>query len=383
MSNLIRKRFFILLIFISLVSLVQSQQTVGLFINTEESLNGYTLFAPSTGKTTYLIDNCGYVVNSWESNYLPAISAYLLEDGSLLRTSAIRNDSVHGGVERYNWDGNLIWNINFTYEEYQTHHDIEYLPNGNILMLATDFKSEQEAIEMGIDPSIIAGKTMWTEIIIEVEPTGSSGGIIVWEWHAWDHLVQDFDDSKPNHGSVFDQPELININYISDEANHGVVIDWIHANSIDYNEEFDQIVISSRNFSEIWVIDHSTTTAEASGHTGGQYGKGGDILYRWGNPQCYDRGSPEDQVFFNQHDAHWIPENHPDAGKIMVYNNNNIDDQGNLYSSVDIIAPPITNDGHYEITSTLPFAPEEVYWSYIASPPDSFHSRKILVHSDF
>ena len=322
MSNFFRVRIFLTLIFISLVSLVQSQQTVGLFLNTEESLNGYTLFAPMAGKTTYLVDNCGYVVNYWDSDYFPAHSAYLLEDGSLLRSAIIVNESARGGVERFDWEGNMVWELNFNYKNYASHHDIEYLPNGNILLIAREEKSAEEAIEMGIDTNIISNKTIVTEIIIEVEPTGNNGGNIVWEWHVWDHLVQDFDESKLNYAVVAEHFELVNINFISDIAFLGGGIDWIHANSIDYNEELDQILISSRHFSEIWIIDHSTTTEEAASHTGGQYGKGGDILYRWGNPQCYDRGDPDDQAFFNQHDAYWIPENYPDAGKIMVYNNN-------------------------------------------------------------
>ena len=52
-------------------------------------------------------------------------------------------------------------------------------------------------------------------------------------------------------------------------------------NAVDYNAEFDQLMISVHNLSEVWIIDHSTTTAEAAGHTGGRSGKGGDILYRW------------------------------------------------------------------------------------------------------
>ena len=36
---------------------------------------------------------------------------------------------------------------------------------------------------------------------------------IVWEWHATDHIVQDYDESKLNFGVVADVPNLIDINY--------------------------------------------------------------------------------------------------------------------------------------------------------------------------
>jgi len=45
------------------------------------------------------------------------------------------------------------------------------------------------------------------------------------------------------------------------------------------------------------VIDHSTTTAQAAGHSGGTYGKGGDLLYRWGNPNAYQHGTAADESF--------------------------------------------------------------------------------------
>ena len=101
----------------------------------------------------------------------------------------------------------------------------------------------------------------------------------------------------------------------------GVSADWNHVNSVQYNAELDQIILSSHNQNEIWIIDHSTTVEEASGHTGGVYGKGGDFLYRWGNPSIYGRGTSNDTKLGGQHDAHWIANGLPGAGNILIFNN--------------------------------------------------------------
>ena len=90
--------------------------------------------------------------------------------------------------------------------------------------------------------------------------------------------------------------------------------DWLHINSVAYNPDLDQIMLSVFEFSEIWIIDHGTTTAEAAGHEGGKYGKGGDLLYRWGNPRAYRAGTVKDQKLFGQHNAHWIPRGFPARG---------------------------------------------------------------------
>ena len=103
-----------------------------------------------------------------------------------------------------------------------------------------------------------------------------------------DHLIQDFDASKANYGEVAEHPELIDLNFrLSETTNYRDPSDWIHSNGIDYNPELDQIVLSPSNFSEVWIIDHSTTRTEAAGSNGGNSGKGGDLLYRWGNPRAY------------------------------------------------------------------------------------------------
>src|SRR5690606_18664083 len=153
----------------------------------------------------------------------------------------------------------------------------------NILLIAWEYKTEMQATQAGRDPSLPGPGYLYPDHIVEVQPDYvNGGGEIVWQWHVWDHLVQDFDPTKDNYygpNGVAENPQLMNVNYVStfDEgASPGE--DWTHANGIDYNAELDQIALSVREFNEIWIIDHSTTTAEAAGSTGGNSGRGGDLL---------------------------------------------------------------------------------------------------------
>ena len=362
-------KLFIILLFPFYIT--GQNQTVGLFKYDNSSFDGYTLFSPN--ENTYLIDNCGKIIHSWQSSYKPGSSVYLLEDGSLLRTCRIPNSIFSGGgsggrIEKRDWDNNLIWSYDFSNTSYHQHHDIEPMPNGNILVLCWEYKSLIDAILSGRDPSALADNELWPTYIIEVQPQGNNDMNIVWEWHLWDHLVQDFDPAKINYGVIANHPELININSYSGNGKK----DWLHCNSIDYNEELDQIIISSRALSEIYIIDHSTTTAEAATNSGGNSNKGGDILYRWGNPAKYNNGTSADQRLSGQHDAHWIPNGLSDEGKIMIFNNG----QNRGYSSVDIINPPINSNGDYFLTSNT-FGPISAEWSYTAQNPSDFYSSYI------
>ncbi len=365
----------VLLFFFLLISnLLLAQQTVGLFQNDSTAFNGYTLFAPAVSETTYLIDNCGNQVHSWESEYRPGLSVYLLENGNLLRTARIPTDFNAGGsggrVELFNWEGDLLWGYNYSSDTYHHHHDIEPLPNGNILILAWEEIDPAEVIEAGRDPEQFNGD-LWSEHIVEVRPIGTDSAAIVWEWHLWDHLIQDFDETKNNYGIVSDHPERINLNYALNGAT-----DWVHANSVNYNAELDQIIINSRNFSEFWIIDHSTTKEEAASSSGGNVGKGGDILYRWGNPMTYNRGTIEDTKTFSEHDVQWIPDDYIDGGQIMIFNNG-LGRPGGNYTSIDVIDPPLKNDGSYTIEDNTAYGPEELTWTYFAPFPSDFFAPRI------
>jgi hypothetical protein len=393
----------------------------GLILDTGAAFEGYTLFAPLNSTTTYLVDIRGQLVHSWPSKYEPGQAAYLLEDGSVLRAAREPGNRHFGGggiggrLERIALDGQVVWEFVYADENHCQHHDIKPMPNGHVLLIAWEKKTREQVLAAGRDPEQSTGRELWPDCVIEVEPQGTSGGKIVWEWHVWDHLVQDVDESKPNYGVVADHPELVDLNYrrrtphetpeemrrlrslgyvggaepADLERDDGrpppfgpgpggfdMRADWCHTNSIDYNAKLDQIALSLLDFNEIWIIDHSTSTREAAGHGGGRYGKGGDLLYRWGNPRAYGAGGPEDQTLFAQHDVRWIPEGSPGAGHLMVFNNGPGRPDG-PYSSVVEIAPPIDSAGRYRLEGGRAFEPLRPCWEYTAANKDEFFASHI------
>lgn len=356
-------RFIFFLLIISAIGRSQNQ-TVGLLLNDSESFPGYTLFTPKQGHDTYLIDNNGMLVHRWFSDQNPASTVYLLENGQLLRSTRIPTEDGSGGFRVHNWDGSVDWEYSFGPQ----HHDIEPLPNGNVLLITNDVRTFEESITAGRD-SLLLNDEIRSLKILEIAPS-DTGGTIVWEWILWDHLVQEFDSTNNNYGNVSEHPELINLNYAkNDDAN------WVHINSIAYHPGLDQIMISSRKFNELWIIDHSTTLAEAQGHGGGNSGKGGDILYRWGNPRAYQRGDSTNQKLFAQHDASWIMGGLDGAGNILVFNNG-LGRPDGVYSSVVEFKSPVDAEGNYEIETGLSFGPDTLSWFYIAETPEDFYASR-------
>jgi len=353
-----------------------SPRTAGLLLLESNVTPGYVLFAPLSSTNTYLIDNAGMCVHQWPSSYPPGNSVYMIPTGTIMRTATDNNTTFTSGgqggrIEKIDWNGNLLWAFDYSSTNVRQHHDIEILPNGNILMLAWEYRSQTQAVAAGRDPTSLSDGELWPDHVIEVAPTGSYGGEIVWEWHLWDHLIQDYDPGQANYGVVSNHPERVNINYFQ-----GKNADWNHCNGIDYNPGLDQIAISVRNFSEIWIIDHSTTPAEAPGSTGGRYGMGGDLLYRWGNPAAYNSGTNVDQRLFVQHNVQWIETNCPGAGHFLVFNNGDGRPTGN-YTTIDEWAAPIAVSGSYTQQPDGSWGPTGACWTYEATPRLSFYSSHI------
>jgi hypothetical protein len=366
----------------------------GLVLHRQGAAPGYVLFSPLLSTTTYLIDRDGEVVHTWTGDRAPGASVYLLGNGNLLRCVRERDRPIFqaggegGRIQEVTWDGETVWDYVLANSRRVQHHDIEPLPNGNVLAVVWERKTRQEAIRAGRRPELVPPDGLMPDAVVEIQPLPPTGGLIVWEWHVWDHLVQDHDPDQQHFGVVADQPELIDINgdhrprpltaevverlralgyVVGNPSPNELRSDLVHTNSVAYNPALDQIILSAYRFNEVWVIDHSTTTAEAAGHSGGRGGRGGDLLYRWGNPQAYGRGSPEDQQLFAHHDARWVPAGHPGAGNIVIFDNG-AGRPGGDYSAVVEIRPPVRADGRYELQAGRRFGPGAPWWTYTATP---------------
>jgi hypothetical protein len=299
-----------------------------------QAFQGYTLYSPLRGTTTYLIDMEGNIVHQWNTQYAPGLYAYLLDNGNLLRGGQLVGAPVDFGgtggiVQELDWDGNVVWEHRLLNNNEVQHHDFRRMPNGNTLLLAWERKSRFQAYIKGRKPATIPADGMWPDFIREVAPDGTT----VWEWHAWDHV-----------GTGINQ---LDINFILPAAAGEDLAgaDWTHGNSIDYLPETNQIILSSRNFSEFFVIDRLT----------------GNIVYRWGNPCTYGGGScPSfvdngDQIIFGQHDVTRLP-----SGNVLLFDNGWRRPEGERSAAVEM--NPATGD---------------IVWQYIAYASNSFNSQII------
>ncbi len=377
---------------------------------------GYTLYAPLNDGGTYLIDADGNAVHAWTSDTPPGNSVYLLPNGNLLRAERPDCESpMHGGGEggrlvELDWDGELVWTYELCDDERKLHHDVEPLPNGNVLVIVWTALSREEAIALGRPAEAVGDEGLWPDAVLELKPVRPAGAEVVWEWHAADHLVQDRDPEAPNHGVVADHPRRINVNIgtaaasrpeTAEERRERLELeerlralgyaggdddaadddgprprgDWMHTNSIDYDAELDLIALSLRNFDEVWVIDHSTTTAEARGSTGGKQGVGGDLVWRYGNPANYHAGEASDRVCFGQHDAQWTRAG--GAPALTIFNNGAGRPGAEDYSSVDWIRVPTDEDGVVTALVDGRFTQDAPLRSWTATPRTDVYSSHI------
>lgn len=243
----------------------------------------YFLIADQQNNEAHLINYAGDELFNWDFNSNLGNDINMLSDGSMLVCLKDNNASItyggYGGIFRkINADQSIEWEVSYSSSDYTAHHDVEYLSNGNIIFPAWGEISQTEAAEEGFGGSY----NLNPESIIELNPLTQE---IVWEWHAMDHIIQDLDETKANYGSIAENPNKIDVNYNYQTRNNG---DIMHINGLTLDEKNNLLYLTVNNYSEIWVLDHSTSTAEASTNSGGNYGLGGDLVYRFGNPETYD-----------------------------------------------------------------------------------------------
>jgi hypothetical protein len=303
-------------------------QTELLYWDKTLTYNGYTLFA-AIGHT-YLIDMQGNAVNIWNIGNNPR----LLLNGNLL--DATQDDPNNNkGWKEVDWNGNTVWSYFETRKEYLPHHDWVKIYNPKLkedtfMYIANRTITQAEAINAGANPKNGPYEGAQMDTVVEVDLKGN----IIWEWRFIDHLVQDIDSTKTNYvgagKTIADYPGRLNINL----PGRPLRKDWLHCNSMDYNQSLDQIVINSVQ-GEFYVIDHGNTflPGDPSGSIELAATSSGDFLYRFGDPARYSQGNPpsilEDwtssttgnKQIGGSHDIQWIADGLPGAGHFLVFNN--------------------------------------------------------------
>jgi hypothetical protein len=313
----------------------------GVRTNDGGAMKGYLLLAPLEQQYTYLVDLDGRVAKQWRTSTRPGLSQQLTETGELVRGGNLevrgpfaRGQGAGGRIEALSWEGRPLWQHDFADDTQMQHHEIDVMPNGHVLASVWERIPKDEALAAGRDPKLLPDDELWPDKVVEYDPATDS---VVWEWRVWDHLVQDRDPTKPSYvEDVSTRPDRIDLNYVLKEDVPGQA-DWNHLNGVDYNPARDEIAISPRSFSELWVIDHSISTEEAAGPAG-------DLKFRYGNPAAYGDTEGKRTLFF-QHDTEWVDPGLRGEGNVLVFSNGA--PEVREFSSVEEIVPELDANGEY------------------------------------
>jgi hypothetical protein len=322
--------------------------------------SNYILVNEAAANRVFLMDKEARLLHEWPLTNNIGNDVFLLPNGKLL--ASLESDSPQiqlggkgGRLQFIAPDGTVDWDFIYSSSEGETHHDAELLPNGNVLAMVWIRKPA----EAGVQAGFMLDEDVFPESIIEIDPNTNE---IVWEWHSWDHLIQDHDVTKDNFGVIADHPERIDINYVPKSGNSVEIKgDIMHANGIAYDKVNDVILLSANFYSEVWVIDHSTTTQEAASNSGGAYGKGGDLIYRFGNPMAYGNTLGE-RMFYNNHFPNILKGDN--LGKLLIFSNGN----GLGQSTVFELELPVVYDLKASTNNEL-----KVTWSF--TDPDLYSGK--------
>ncbi len=437
---------FVMMVGVAIILPLSSAQAVEVFsaetetriYNPEKSYGGYFIPSQSNGGTTYLIDMMGNVVHEWAG---VGGTPQLMPNGNLSSRGQIMD-----------WDGNILWSYapaDYGRADWNMHHDSRLIWNKKLkqytlLAVARPTTTKADIIAAGGDPNWDYGSSAGAKGA--VSRTGTQDGMIevnmnkeiVWEWKFMDHTVQSKNPAWPNYiTDVAKAPGRLDVSWMTDmqapEGTAGVCNDWMHVNSLDYNEELDQVVINAKHWSTFFVIDHGKTfvsTTKWADNTAAAKGPAGDFIYRFGSPASYNQGAaPGFQTtghnqMFGAHNIQWIRPYHwerphseagdkwpdpvgytqsgislPGAGNFLVYDNGVFRPTGYQSRVLEInpflnaagvntgayVNPPaagyVRNIGAFGALggygNQANYISKQVVWSYKSKSPTSFFSPHI------
>ncbi len=347
--------------------------------NADKTDENYILVNNAGANRVFLMDKEARLLYEWTLTNNIGNDVFLLPNGKLLASLESDDPQIQlggkgGRLQFVAPDGTVDWDFIYSTSEGETHHDAELLPNGNIIAMVWETISAELAAQAGF----MLEEGVFPESIIEIDPSTNE---IVWEWHSLDHLIQDHDVAKDNFGVIADHPERIDINYVPKSGNSVEIKgDIMHANAIAYDEVNDVILLSVNFYSEVWAIDHSTTKEEAASSTGGNYGKGGDLIYRFGNPEAYEN-SMGDRMFHNQHFPNLLYG--ADQGKMLIFSNGNDIGQSAVFELELPSAYDLQANTNNELNITWSFTDPDLYSEKVSGAVLLPNGNILITEGDF
>ena len=216
----------------------------------ERSSSGYNL-ALYQRRIPMLMDMNGRIVHTWPQVRATA-RARLNRQGRLLVMG------IDNAVKIYDWDGRLIWRYQLAGEGDLPHHDVIWLADGNVMVLAQVEHTRADYLQ-------------------EVDRHGR----VVWEWRFADHLDAAFPDRDRRH------PDPTHVNSVAELGPNP----WWDAGDERFRP--GNLLLSARTLDAILVVDRRT----------------GAIV--WTYADGLDR----------QHEAVMVPWGRVGQGLFLVFNN--------------------------------------------------------------
>jgi hypothetical protein len=216
----------------------------------ERAASGYNLELFQR-RIPMLVDMNGRIVHAWPLVRTTA-RARLDHRGRLLVMG------IDNALKIYDWDGRLIWRYRLASEADLPHHDLIWLRNGNVMVLAQVEATRDDYLQ-------------------EVDRRGR----VVWEWRFSEHLDAAFPERDRRH------PDPTHVNSVHELGPNR----WWEAG--DARFEPGNLLLSARTLDAILVVDRRT----------------GDIVWTWS--EGLDR----------QHEAVMVPEGRIGEGLFLVFNN--------------------------------------------------------------